>query len=174
VPSSTFSIRRMDELDSVGIDVAVDDVLFNLVTKDTQLMRGSTLWRGGREKDPVLLQLFIESTTHVGDIVLDCTASTSTKFLVILSFMAFSILYCLHLSWFIEGASVHACRKAGRHFVAMEGDEVIFKAILEPLIVDTVTEGLKKQRIDGVDAADDVEVEELPDPVFTPLNRYCK
>jgi hypothetical protein len=58
----------------------------------------------------------------------------------------------------------------------MEGDEVIFKAILKPLIVDTVTEGLKKQRIDGVDAADDVEVEieELPDPVFTPLNRYCK
>jgi hypothetical protein len=56
----------------------------------------------------------------------------------------------------------------------MEGDEVIFKAILKPLIVDIVTEGLKKQRIDGVDAADDVEVEELPDPIFTPLNRYCK
>jgi hypothetical protein len=54
--------------------------------------------------------------------------------------------------------------------VAMEGDEVIFKAILEPLIVDIVTEGFKKQRIDGVHAADDVEVEELPDPVFTPLN----
>jgi hypothetical protein len=78
VPSSTFSIRPMDELDSVGIDVAVDDVLFNLVTKDTQLMRGSTPWKGGREKDPVLLQLLIESTTHVGDIVLDCTASTGT------------------------------------------------------------------------------------------------
>jgi hypothetical protein len=58
--------------------------------------------------------------------------------------------------------------------VAMEGDEVIFKAILEPLIVDTVTKGLKKQRIDGIDAADDVEFEELKDPVFTPLNRYCK
>jgi hypothetical protein len=42
VPSSTFSIRPMAELDFVGIDVAVDDVLFNLVTKDTQLMRGST------------------------------------------------------------------------------------------------------------------------------------
>jgi hypothetical protein len=39
-------------------------------------MRDSTPWRGGREKDPVLLQLLIESTTHVGDIVLDCTAST--------------------------------------------------------------------------------------------------
>jgi hypothetical protein len=56
----------------------------------------------------------------------------------------------------------------------MEGDEVIFKAIFEPLIVDTVTKGFKKQRIDSVDAADDVEVQELLDPVFTPLNRYCK
>jgi hypothetical protein len=78
VPSSTFSIRLMAELDSVGIDVAVDDVLFNLVIKDTQLMRGSTPWRGIREKDPVLHQLLIESTTQVDDIVLDCTASTST------------------------------------------------------------------------------------------------
>jgi hypothetical protein len=52
------------------------DVLFNLVTKDTQLMRGSTPWRGGREKDLVLLQLLIESTMQVGDIVFDCIAST--------------------------------------------------------------------------------------------------
>jgi hypothetical protein len=58
--------------------------------------------------------------------------------------------------------------------VAMEGDEEIFKAILKPLIVDTMTEGFKKQRIDGVDAADDVDLEELPNPIFTPLNRYCK
>jgi hypothetical protein len=78
LPSSTFPIRPMSELDSVGINVAVDDVLFNLVTKDTQLMRGSTPWRGGREKDPLLLQLLIESITQVGDIVLDCTASTGT------------------------------------------------------------------------------------------------
>jgi hypothetical protein len=66
----------MAALDPVGIDVAVDDVLFNLVTKDTQLMKGSTPWRGGRQKDPLLLQLLIETTTQVGDIVLDCTAST--------------------------------------------------------------------------------------------------
>jgi hypothetical protein len=78
VPSSTFSIRPRAELDSVGIDVAVDDVLFNLVTKDTQLMKGSTPWRGGREKNPILLQLLIESTIDVGDIVLDCTTSTGT------------------------------------------------------------------------------------------------
>jgi hypothetical protein len=42
MPSSTFSIGTVAELDSVGIDVAVDDVLFNLVTKDSQLMSGST------------------------------------------------------------------------------------------------------------------------------------
>jgi hypothetical protein len=29
--------------------------------------------------------------------------------------------------------------------VAMEGDKEIFKAILEPLIVDIVTKGFKKQ-----------------------------
>jgi hypothetical protein len=58
--------------------------------------------------------------------------------------------------------------------VAMEGDEEIFKAILESFIVDTMTKGFKKQRIDGVDAADDVDLEELLDPVFTLLNRYCK
>jgi hypothetical protein len=78
VPSSTFSIQPVAKLDSVGINVAIDDVLFNLVTKDTQLMRGSTPWRGGREKDPLLLQLLIEFTMQVGNIVLDCTASTST------------------------------------------------------------------------------------------------
>jgi hypothetical protein len=77
VPSSTFSIRPVAELDSVGIDVDVDDVLFNLVMKDTQLMKNSTPWRGGREKDPLLLQLLIESTMQVNNIVLDCTASTS-------------------------------------------------------------------------------------------------
>jgi hypothetical protein len=78
LPSSTFSIGPVAELDSVGIDIAVDDVLFNLVMKDTQLMRSSTPWRGGRKKDPVLLQMLIESTMQAGDIVLDCTASTGT------------------------------------------------------------------------------------------------
>jgi hypothetical protein len=78
VPSSTFSIQPVIELDSVGINFAIEDVFFNLVTQDTQFMRGSTPWRGGREKDPLLNQLFLESTMQVGDIVLDCNASTGT------------------------------------------------------------------------------------------------
>ena len=62
VPASTFFILPVPELDSIGINVPTDDVLLNLVTKDTQLMKGSTPWRGGREKDPILLQMLIEST----------------------------------------------------------------------------------------------------------------
>jgi hypothetical protein len=56
----------------------------------------------------------------------------------------------------------------------MEGDEEIFKAILEPLIVDTVTKGFKKKWLDSNDTVDDVEFEELLDPVIQPLNQYCK
>jgi hypothetical protein len=58
--------------------------------------------------------------------------------------------------------------------VAMEGDKEIFKAILEPLIVDIVTEGFKKQRLHGIHAIDDVDLEEFPDAVIQLLNRYCK
>jgi hypothetical protein len=60
----------------------------------------------------------------------------------------------------------------------MEGDMEIFKAILEPLSVDSVTESLKKQRLDRVDADDDdallEELEELPDLDIERLERYCK
>jgi hypothetical protein len=49
----------------------------------------------------------------------------------------------------------------------MKGDKEIFKALLEPLIVDIVTEGFKKQGLHGDDAADDdVELDELPNPVI--------
>jgi hypothetical protein len=58
--------------------------------------------------------------------------------------------------------------------VAIEGDKDIFKAILQPLIVDPINEALKKQRLEATSTADDVELEELPDPFIQPLNRYCK
>jgi hypothetical protein len=58
--------------------------------------------------------------------------------------------------------------------VAMESDKEIFKAILEPLIVDPVSEALKKEQLQATSTADDVELEELPDPIIQPLNRYCK
>jgi hypothetical protein len=71
-----FSLQPVEELEALDIDVSTDDVLHNLVTKESQLMRGSIPWRGSREKDPLLLQMLIESTTSVGNLVMDCTAST--------------------------------------------------------------------------------------------------
>jgi hypothetical protein len=58
--------------------------------------------------------------------------------------------------------------------VAMEGDKDIFKAMLKPLIVDPITEGLKKQRLEATSTIDDLEVDELPNIDIMPLNRYCK
>ena len=58
--------------------------------------------------------------------------------------------------------------------MAMEGDKEIFKAILEPLIVDPTTRSLKKQRLDAYETVDDVELEELLDLVIQPQNRYYK
>ena len=34
-------------------------------------------------------------------------------------------------------ASIHACKKSGRHIVAFEGDSTIFDAILSPLCKGT-------------------------------------
>jgi hypothetical protein len=57
----------------------------------------------------------------------------------------------------------------------MEGDKEIFKAILEPLIVNIVTEGFKKQRLHGDDTDDDdVDLQESDVPDIQPLDRYCK
>jgi hypothetical protein len=58
--------------------------------------------------------------------------------------------------------------------VAMEGDKDIFRAILEPLILDPITEGLKKQRLEATSTANDLEVEELPVTDIIPLNQYYK
>jgi hypothetical protein len=58
--------------------------------------------------------------------------------------------------------------------VAIEGDKDIFKAILEPLILDPIIEGLKKQQLESTSTTNDLEDEELPDPVIQPLNQYCK
>jgi hypothetical protein len=56
----------------------------------------------------------------------------------------------------------------------MEEDATIFKDILQPLIVDHVAQGLKKQRIqDQQRRARSDDDEELPDRVFVPRSRFC-
>jgi hypothetical protein len=56
----------------------------------------------------------------------------------------------------------------------MEGDKDIFKAILESLILDPITKGLKKQQLEATSTANDLEDEELPDTDIILLNQYCK
>jgi hypothetical protein len=40
-------------------------------------MKGNILWRGLREKGPLFIQMLIEFTTSIGDVVMDCTTLTS-------------------------------------------------------------------------------------------------
>jgi hypothetical protein len=75
-PPSKFSFRHVPELDPYGVDVARDDILQNLVSREDQLTNGSTPWRGPREKSVLLMQMLIEACSSPGDIILDCTAAT--------------------------------------------------------------------------------------------------
>lgn len=62
--------------DSWDMDVGDTDIFFNQTKASTQLMHGKVPWRGGREKDPVSLQILIEALTKPGAVVLDAYAST--------------------------------------------------------------------------------------------------
>ena len=46
-----------------NLNVNNDDVLFSFIIKETQFMIGAKPWRGAYEKDPILLQIFIEAST---------------------------------------------------------------------------------------------------------------
>jgi hypothetical protein len=79
-----------------------------------------------------------------------------------------TLLLVVHL-----GATVHACRKAGRHFVVMEEDEDIFKSVLEPLIIEPASEVSKKMHSEAHGALNVSEEEmEPPQPVLARLNQY--
>ena len=56
----------------------------------------------------------------------------------------------------------------------MEADQMIFKAILEPLIVDSVTEVFKKQCLDAQEASQNLVDEDFADTVIVAYNRFYK
>ena len=78
VCASKFCFQHIPALDRHGVDVARDDILQNLVSREDQLMDGSTPWRGPREKSLVLIQMLIQASSSPGDIVLDCSTATGT------------------------------------------------------------------------------------------------
>jgi hypothetical protein len=82
-----FVISSSDEFEDV--DLASDDVLFNIVTTDTALKRkdGDKFWRGPKEKAVSLLQLLISGLSPPGGIICDLTAGTgmSNLFFILVS-----------------------------------------------------------------------------------------
>ncbi len=64
-------LRIIPEVQDAGIDLEADDLLHNFTTSKSQLMNGSIPWRGAREKDPRFLQVLIEASSNLGDVVLD-------------------------------------------------------------------------------------------------------
>ena len=69
-------ICSSDEFEDV--DLARDDVLFNIVTVDIVLKRndGDKFWRGPKEKAVSLLHLVINGLSPPGGIICDLTAGT--------------------------------------------------------------------------------------------------
>jgi hypothetical protein len=69
-------ISSSDEFEDV--DLARDDVLFNIITADTALKRNDSekFWRGPKEKAVSLLQLLISGLSPPGGIICDLTAGT--------------------------------------------------------------------------------------------------
>jgi hypothetical protein len=86
-------ISSSDEFENV--DLARDDVLFNIVTADTALKRndGDTFWRGPKEKAVSLLQLLIYGLCPPGGIVCDLSAGTG---------MSVQIQHVLMFTYFIH------------------------------------------------------------------------
>jgi hypothetical protein len=85
-----FVISSSDEFEDV--DLASDDVLFNIVTADTALKCKDcdNFWRGLKEKTVTLLQLLISGLSPPGGIICDLTVGTGMSNL-------FNILMSLHL-----------------------------------------------------------------------------
>jgi hypothetical protein len=75
-------ISSSDEFEDV--DLARDDVLFNIVTADTALKRndGDKFWRDPKEKVVSLLQLLINGLSPLGGIIRDLTAGTGMSIFV--------------------------------------------------------------------------------------------
>ena len=73
----------------------------------------------------------------------------------------------------ILGATVHACQKAGHHFLVIEEDDDIYKFVLQPLILEPDVEVIKRPRFDDVVGLGDPDEEVEPiAPTIARLNRY--
>jgi hypothetical protein len=96
----------------LGTDVVDEGVLHKFTHEKNQLRNGDMPWRGGRKKDPLFLQILIESFGKPGDVVLDCNASIGMSHSLMSLILGFiSILKFWQLIYLLlqTGASVYAC-----------------------------------------------------------------
>jgi hypothetical protein len=73
-----ISFNKNEVLVKEGVSVKDDDIIFNYTSEKDQLMDGLVPWRGAREKHRDIYQMFIESLTKSGGVVMDVTPSTCT------------------------------------------------------------------------------------------------
>ena len=89
---SKFSFKTTTTMMKAGVNIGTDDMLMNYTHADDMAMNGDTPWRGGREKDPRFFTILLEATSVTGDLILDCTASTSDY--PIYKYSTFNVVFC--------------------------------------------------------------------------------
>lgn len=62
------------------LDIEGINIFLNLAKTGIQVMKRVVFWRGGREKDSLSMQVFIEELLKLGGVVLDAYACTSATF----------------------------------------------------------------------------------------------
>jgi hypothetical protein len=120
-------------------------------------MRGTIPWKVSREKDPLLMQMLIESTTSFGNMVRGCTSSIGMSSFIVVCFQLYLCSKYYKNSSFIHDikksplaifarAFVHACQKIGRHFVVMEDKKDISNPSSSPSFLNLLLK-LARSRI---------------------------
>jgi len=83
---SAYPFQFIQEHDTLGVNLAVDNILQNWYNLKDVTMNGAVLWRGPREKSRQFMQMIVpEAFTEPGAVIVDCTAATSEFMFVMLS-----------------------------------------------------------------------------------------
>lgn len=101
-------------------------------------MNGDVPWRGPREKGREFMQMLVEASFAVGDVVFDCTAGTSLLLTANLDFISAIHQAQLNINILVNvlltGSCIQACRATCRHILAFEEDKAIFDALIAPIL----------------------------------------
>ena len=111
--------------------------------EDLHYQETDKAWRGAQEKSILFIEMLIYNFSKPSDIVLDAKAATHMWNWIFTTFFYCHFFYIL---WFMNdsttpyndnlylGPSIKACLKIDRHIIALEDDELIFDALIAPLV----------------------------------------